>query len=120
MKRAKELSLVLLTAAVIFFAVQNYASMGEVAFLWFEFTMPISLIAMVPLLVGLLVGAGSALVFGHRKGKRAREKERERMQEMQMADAEEATGEDDEPGKLTSGEPAAPPVEDEARSERAT
>lgn len=119
MTRIKELGLVLLTAAVIFFAVQNYGTEGAVAFLWWEFAVPISLITLVPLLIGLLVGAGTAVVFGHRKGKR----ERERMRELKAGGAEEMVEDEEEAARLLSdAEPAAEPVEADERagSERST
>ena len=106
MTRARELGLVILTAAVIFFAMQNLHDVN-VAFLWVEGTLPLSIIALVPLLIGLLVGAGTAIVFGHRKGRRARERERERMTEMKVGGAAEDTFDaEDEPRSLPSAEPA--------------
>lgn len=106
MTRARELSLVILTAAVIFFAMQNLHDV-YVAFLWFEGTLPLSLIVLVPLLIGLLVGAGTAIVFGHRKGRKARERERDRMTEMKVGGAaEDMIGAEDEPGNLPSADPA--------------
>jgi uncharacterized integral membrane protein len=119
MTRARELGLVILTAAVIFFAMQNLHDVN-VAFLWFEGALPLSIIALVPLLIGLLVGAGTAIVFGHRKGRRARERERERMTEMKVGGAAEDTfGTEDEPGRLPSAEPALPEAEREKKKERA-
>lgn len=120
MTRIRELGLVLLTAAVIFFAVQNYGTQGTVAFLWWEFAVPISLITLVPLLIGLLVGAGSAVVFGHRRGKR----ERERMRGVKAGAAGEmAEDDEDEAARLLSDtEPRPETVETEERagSERST
>lgn len=95
MTRVKEFGLVLLTAAVIFFAVQNYDTQGSVAFLWWDFSVPISLITLVPLLVGLLVGAGTAVVIGHRKGKRMRELKSGAAEEMAPEEPTDADEEDD-------------------------
>lgn len=71
MTRAREIVLILLTAAIIFFAYQNLGS-EEVTFLFWEFRVPVALIALVPLLAGLVVGAGSAAVFIRRRRRRAR------------------------------------------------
>jgi len=115
MKRVRELGLVLLTAAVIFFAMQNLDSV-DVAFLWFEGSLPLSIIALVPLLIGLLVGAGTAIVFGHRKGK----EERERMRELKTGAAEEVAEEDEAEHLLSEGEqmPADAEAGERANSER--
>jgi uncharacterized integral membrane protein len=67
MERAKVLSVIILTVAVIFFAGQNLDSV-EVTFLFWHFYVPLSLITLVPLLVGLVVGwVGTAVVIRHRK-----------------------------------------------------
>lgn len=118
MTRVKELGLVILTAAVIFFAMQNLHDV-HVAFLWFEGNLPLSLIVLVPLLIGLLVGAGTAIVFGHRKGRKARDRERERMTEMKVGGAaEDMIGAEDEPAGLPSAEPAVPEKKKEKKKKR--
>lgn len=119
MTRVRELGLVILTAAVIFFAMQNLHDV-HVAFLWFEGSLPLSLIALVPLLIGLLVGAGTAIVFGHRKGRKARERERERMAEMKVGGAaEDMVGPEVDSGGLPSGEPAVSEKKRKRKKERA-
>jgi uncharacterized integral membrane protein len=67
MERAKVLSVIILTVAVIFFAGQNLESV-EVTFLFWHFYVPLSLISLVPLLVGLVMGwVGTAVVIRRRK-----------------------------------------------------
>ena len=62
MDRAKALGMILLTVAVIFFAGQNLGP-AEVVFLFWHFYLPLSLITLVSLLIGLLVGfVGTAVV----------------------------------------------------------
>jgi uncharacterized integral membrane protein len=70
MKRAQALSMILLTAAIIFFAAQNLDSV-EVTFLFWTFYVPLSLITLVPLLVGLLVGWVSSAVGVKRRERKA-------------------------------------------------
>ena len=63
MDRAKALGMILLTVAVIFFAAQNLDSV-EVVFLFWHFYVPLSMITLVPLLIGLVVGfVGTAVVI---------------------------------------------------------
>lgn len=71
MTRAREIVLILLTAGIIFFAYQNLGS-EEVTFLFWEFQVPVALIALVPLLAGLVIGAGSTAVFIRRRRRLAR------------------------------------------------
>ena len=67
MERVKALSMILITVAVIFFAGQNLDSV-EVTFLFWTFHVPLSLITLVPLLVGLVVGLiGTAVVIKRRE-----------------------------------------------------
>jgi hypothetical protein len=55
--------MILLTVAVIFFAAQNLDSV-EVVFLFWHFYVPLSLITLVPLLIGLVVGfVGTAVII---------------------------------------------------------
>jgi len=70
MDRAKALSMILLTVAVIFFAGQNLG-LVEVVFLFWHFYVPLSLITLVPLLIGLLVGLVGTAVVVKRKGQKA-------------------------------------------------
>ena len=73
MDRAKALGMILLTVAVIFFAAQNLDSV-EVVFLFWHFYVPLSLITLVPLLVGLVAGfVGTAVVIKRRDHKVAPE-----------------------------------------------
>jgi uncharacterized integral membrane protein len=69
MDRAKALGMILLTAAVIFFAAQNLDSV-QVEFLFWTFSVPLSLITLFPLLIGLVIGtAGTAVVIKRRERK---------------------------------------------------
>jgi len=80
MDRAKALSMILLTVAVIFFAGQNLGP-AEVVFLFWHFYVPLSLITLVPLLIGLLVGfVGTAVVVKRKDQKIPREPEPEAAQ----------------------------------------
>lgn len=76
MTRAREIALILLTAAIMFFAYQNLGPV-DVTFLFWHLQVPVALIALVPLLAGLLIGAGSAAVFIRRRSKRGRATARE-------------------------------------------
>ncbi|MEE9133449.1 MAG: lipopolysaccharide assembly protein LapA domain-containing protein [Gemmatimonadota bacterium] len=76
----KALSMILLTVAVIFFAGQNLDSV-EVVFLFWRFYVPLSLITLVPLLVGLLIGlAGAAVVIKRREHKAEAAREPDQLQ----------------------------------------
>ena len=67
MLRVREISLMLLTAAIIFFAGQNLHTV-EVEFLFWIFQVPLALISLVPLLAGLVIGvAGTAITMGRRQ-----------------------------------------------------
>jgi uncharacterized integral membrane protein len=67
MTRVREITLMLLTAAIIFFAVQNLRAV-EVEFLFWTFQVPLALITLVPLLAGLVIGvAGTAITLGRRR-----------------------------------------------------
>lgn len=67
MTRAREITLMLLTAGIIFFAGQNLESV-DVTFLWFHFQVPLALITLVPLLAGLVIGvAGTVITLGRRQ-----------------------------------------------------
>lgn len=59
-KRIQALALVSLTAAIIFFALQNLHTV-PVAFLVWDFEANVSLLVLIPLLAGLLIGAGTAV-----------------------------------------------------------
>lgn len=75
MIRVREISLMLLTAAIIFFAGQNLHAV-DVEFLFWKFQVPLALISLVPLLAGLVIGvAGTAITLGRRR--RAAEPEAE-------------------------------------------
>jgi len=77
MDRAKALGMILLTVAVIFFAAQNLDSV-EVVFLFWHFYVPLSLITLVPLLIGLVVGfVGTAVIIKRKDHKVAPEPEPE-------------------------------------------
>ncbi len=67
MIRAREITLMLLTAAIIFFAGQNLHTV-DVEFLFWTFPVPLALITLVPLLAGLVIGvAGTAITLGRRR-----------------------------------------------------
>jgi uncharacterized integral membrane protein len=80
MDRVKALSMILLTVAVIFFAGQNLDSV-EVVFLFWHFYVPLSLITLVPLLVGLVIGlAGTAVVIKRHEHKTEAAREPDQLQ----------------------------------------
>jgi uncharacterized integral membrane protein len=62
MNRVREIGLMLLTAAIIFFAGQNLGPV-EVVFLAWRFQVPLALITLVPLLAGLLIGVGATAIM---------------------------------------------------------
>ncbi len=66
MKRAREIGLMVLTAAMIFFAWQNLDTV-EVSFLFWQFDAPLPVVVLIPLLVGLIVGAVGMAVSGRRR-----------------------------------------------------
>lgn len=66
MKRAREIGLMVLTAAMIFFAWQNLYSV-EVSFLFWQFEAPLPVVVLIPLLVGLILGAVGTAVTGRRR-----------------------------------------------------
>jgi uncharacterized integral membrane protein len=67
MTRVREISLMLLTAAIIFFAGQNLNPV-DVQFLFWNFQVPLALISLVPLLAGLVIGVtGTAIKLGRRR-----------------------------------------------------
>lgn len=69
MLRTREIILMLLTAAIIFFAGQNLHAV-PVEFLFWRFDVPLALITLVPLLAGLVIGvAGTAITLGRRRRK---------------------------------------------------
>lgn len=68
MNRFRYLTGVVLTAAVIFFAFQNLDT-EEVRFLLWRFEASVSLIALIPFLVGLLLGGVTALYYRARRGR---------------------------------------------------
>ena len=58
--RIQSFALVFLTAAIIFFALQNLETVPVELLVW-EFQASVSLLVLIPLLAGLLVGGGTAL-----------------------------------------------------------
>ncbi len=67
MIRVREITLMLLTAAIILFAGQNLHAV-DVEFLFWNFQVPLALISLVPLLAGLVIGvAGTAISLGRRR-----------------------------------------------------
>jgi uncharacterized integral membrane protein len=93
MTRVREITLMLLTAAIILFAGQNLQAV-DVQFLFWDFQVPLALITLVPLLAGLVIGiAGTAV----RMGRRRRETEPQAEDESPAAgDVESEAAEDDE------------------------
>jgi hypothetical protein len=84
----------LLTAAIIFFAAQNLDSV-DVTVLFWHFRVPLALIALVPLLAGLLVGVGgTAVLFARRRRAAQPEPEAEPASEEAEQPAEAETEED--------------------------
>ncbi len=66
MKRAREVGLMVLTAAMIFFAWQNLYTV-EVSFLFWQFEAPLPVVVLIPLLVGLILGTVGMAVTGRRR-----------------------------------------------------
>jgi uncharacterized integral membrane protein len=91
MTRVREILLIVLTAAIILFAAQN-VTVVDVVFLAWQFPIHVALIALVPLLAGLVVGAAGAAVLIRRRRRRA-EREAEADAEAEMEG--EAVVEDD-------------------------
>lgn len=96
MTRVREIVLIVLTAAIIVFAAQNVSAVDVVFFAW-QFPIPVALIALVPLLAGLVVGAAGAAVLIRRRRQRA-----EREQELEAEEALEAEME----GEAAAGDQA--------------
>ena len=91
MTRVREITLMLLTAAIILFAGQNLQAV-DVQFLFWDFQVPLALITLVPLLAGLVIGiAGTAVRMGRRR--RETEPEAEGEVESEADDDEEASAE---------------------------
>ncbi|KPK82496.1 MAG: hypothetical protein AMS25_02205 [Gemmatimonas sp. SM23_52] len=88
--------MIVLTAAIIVFAAQNVSAVDVVFFAW-QFPISVALIALVPLLAGLVVGAAGAAVLIRRRRRLAEEK-RERDAETEGEGVAE-----DEPEKVNTG-----------------
>ncbi|NIR42840.1 MAG: DUF1049 domain-containing protein [Gemmatimonadetes bacterium] len=73
-KRIQAFALVFLTAAVIFFAMQNALETVPVAFLVWDFQASVSLLVLLPLLVGLVMGAATAVYVAARRRGAGRQK----------------------------------------------
>lgn len=71
-KRIQAFAMVFLTAAIIFFALQNGLNLVSVDFLFWEFQASVSLLVLIPLLAGLLIGAGTAVYFAALRRAQAR------------------------------------------------
>lgn len=79
--RIQAFALILLTAVVLFFAIQNsYSeeSLVPVVFLVWDFQASVSLLVLFPLLIGLLLGAATAVYVAARR--RAAERARAKQQ----------------------------------------
>jgi uncharacterized integral membrane protein len=71
--RAREIALMVLTAGIVFFAWQNLRS-EEISFFFWDFQIPVALIALIPLLIGLVVGSAGTAILLRRRSRRARQK----------------------------------------------
>jgi len=71
--RAREIALMVLTAGIVFFAWQNLRS-EEISFFFWDFQVPVALIALVPMLIGLVVGSAGTAIMLRRRSRRARQK----------------------------------------------
>ncbi|UCC48755.1 MAG: DUF1049 domain-containing protein [Gemmatimonadota bacterium] len=92
MTRVREIVLIVLTAAIILFAAQNVTAV-DVVFLAWQFAIPVALIALVPLLAGLVAGAAGAAVLIRRRRRRA-EQEPEAEEALEAELEGEAVAED--------------------------
>ncbi len=70
--RAREITLMVLTAGIVFFAWQNLRS-EEISFFFWDFQVPVAMIALVPLLVGLVVGSAGTALMLRRRSRRSRQ-----------------------------------------------
>jgi len=70
--RAREIALMVLTAGIVFFAWQNLRAEEISVFFW-HFQVPVALIALVPMLVGLVVGSAGTAILMRRRSRRARQ-----------------------------------------------
>ncbi len=66
MERLRYVSVIVLTAVIVLFALQNLDAVA-VTLLWWEFRTSVSLIALAPFLIGLLVGGATALYYRRRR-----------------------------------------------------
>jgi uncharacterized integral membrane protein len=108
MTRAREFGLIILTAATILFAAQNLSEV-EIAVLFWRFPVSVALIALVPLLIGLVVGtAGTAVRLKRRRRAAAAADEMER----QALTAGEVDGEMADEGAADQGAPSGEAVTD--------
>ncbi len=92
MTRVREIVLIVLTAAIILFAAQNVTAV-DVVFLAWQFPIPVALIALVPLLAGLVAGAAGAAVLIRRRRRHA-EQEPEAEEALEAELEGEAVAED--------------------------
>jgi uncharacterized integral membrane protein len=70
--RAREITLMVLTAGIVFFAWQNLRS-EEISFFFWDFQVPVALIALVPMLIGLVVGSLGTAVLVRKRSREDRE-----------------------------------------------
>jgi uncharacterized integral membrane protein len=61
-----------LTAGIVFFAWQNLRS-EEISFFFWDFQVPVALIALVPMLIGLVVGWAGTAVLVRKRSRKDRE-----------------------------------------------
>lgn len=94
MKRAREIGLMVLTAAMIFFAWQNLYTV-EVSFLFWQFNAPLPVVVLIPLLVGLIVGALGMALTGRRRRAAKAAKAAEALPAAEPIDAESIKDEEE-------------------------
>jgi uncharacterized integral membrane protein len=111
MDRAKAIGLIVLTAAMIFFAGQNLDSV-EVVFLAWTFSVPLTFMMLVPLLVGLIVGTAGTYVVIAQKQRTAK------AGAAPEADADAEVEDEAEPEALPAGEAAVEPADVEEHAEK--
>jgi uncharacterized integral membrane protein len=64
--------MMVLTAGIVFFAWQNLRS-EEISFFFWDFQVPVALIALVPMLIGLVVGSAGTAVLARKRSRKERE-----------------------------------------------
>jgi uncharacterized integral membrane protein len=81
--RAREIALMVVTAGIVFFAWQNLRS-EQISFFFWDFHVPVALMALVPLLIGLVVGSAGTAIVLQRRSRRARRKAEQEAEPAQL------------------------------------